>query len=492
MPKKHHHHHHHHADAPRHHRRDKHAVPTFEPPPTIDEEETYFPPTDEEAPPSVWKKRLLIMIVLLSCALAVALGVGLTVGRGSSSSGGSAGRLPGYLPNSPFGVPQNGTTYNSVLRNQPNQVFDVYGRLLTVHDGNIIRHPPSGLYLMVGVVYGECREPFDPSTNLTRRGGNGGIGAPYPGSTQYFGGCQADSNGIPGGAPYGCGSQVNHNVSAWWSPDLATWTPVHGPGPEGAIIMNMAKDWPIAPVVAYLAKGLWNPINNEFVVWLFLNAVPGGNGSYGVIRATDPTGDWTIVTTYVDTLGILEGSDDVAFWQDKTPPYNAYFSYTAYADEPAGTSQYGGHYVFVEKMQGNYYGTLGKAAWSGPDPLFTYTEAQSLFIRNGQYCMSKGVCSCYGYDAQKHPARIIPSSFSHTVCCVFSASSFNDTLSYISCSSSPYGPFAQGVAFSAAVSGQQASISSYYDANGVEQFLWWQDQWVRLDTHNQRRSPVCI
>ena len=236
------------------------------------------------------------------------------------------------------------------------------------------------------MAYGYCTEPLN-STGQPIQGGFGGYlnGNVY----QVFGGCQADPNGIPGGSTGGCGSQATHNISAWYSPDLQNWTPVHGPGPDGAVILHMATDWPLAPAIAYSAKGLWNFANQEFVVWLFLNEYNTEQaGYYGILTATDPTGDWTIRSTTVTTLGNSVFLDDVSLVQDKTPPFTAYFSYTAYANVPL----FDGHWVIVEQMTPSYYATLGTAAWSGPGSLFNYSEAQAMIVRNGQYCMSHGIC----------------------------------------------------------------------------------------------------
>jgi hypothetical protein len=359
--KKHHNRHHHHK---KHHNHRK----------QLKEETVYSPELaetedQEQQPPFPWTTWLVFAAVTVAVVLAIGLGVGLTA-RSSGSSGSQLAQNNSI---------RSTQTYNSVILNAPYQKNDVYGQFMDYHDGAIIRHPPSGLYYLFGMSYGTCIEPLGPD-GTPIQGGNGTL------SNQVFGGCSA-----PGGTQAGnCGDRVDHNVSCWSSPDLATWTPVRGPGPEGAIILNVLKDWP-NPAVIYVAKGLWNPTTNEFVVWLFINAVTDGAGSYGVITATEPSGQWTIQTVAVSTLACPIGLDDVGFVQQKTAPYVGWMTYTCRADLSPG------HEVFIEQLSPDYYSTLGTAAWSGPASLANYTEAQALFLRDGKFCLSRGICSCYGW-----------------------------------------------------------------------------------------------
>lgn len=325
------------------------------------------------------------------------------------------------------------STFQSTILNQPHQKLDTNGEFINIHDGNVIRHPPSGTYYMVGVAYGDCHEY--PGTGLTvAQGGDGGF-------NQVFSGCL-----FPGGTLHQtCGNWYNHTIVMYSSKDLEHWTPIHGG--SNPVIFNMVYDYVQANVVAYTAKGLWNPNTHEIVLWLFLND-EFGVGIYAVITAQYPFTSWTMRDANVQSLNCSQYTDDVALVQMPAPPYTAWFSYTCHA-ELGGND---GHFVFIEEMTPDYYATLGPVRNSGSVPLDTYTEAQAIFYYNGLYCYSRGVCSCYGY---------------------------NDTLNYISCGHSPVGPFTvtQKIPFTAAIPNQQSSIFPYYDADGNRQLMWWGDQW---------------
>ena len=319
---------------------------------------------------------LVAVCVFVTIAAVAGLVVGVVVGLRSSSlsaSPASSGPAGGNVTREYFP--------SVTILNQPHTRNDVYGNIIDVHDGNIVWIPPIAQYALIGMAYGPCIEPqAQGGGNLI--GGDGGI------NEEVFAGCAV------GTTPPACGSNLNHNVSLWLSKDLSSWAPVFGPGPEGAIIFNIAQSWPQQAVV-YCAKGLWNSENNELVVYLFINAVENGYaGSYGVIKAPLPTGPWTIQTTSVDTLGCSEFTDDMGFAQDDVAPFFTYFIYTCYANQPDLQHN---HQVFIEQMTPDYYGTLGTAAWSGPTPLNSFTEATALGLTSdGRWLYLHGVCSCYG------------------------------------------------------------------------------------------------
>ena len=61
--------------------------------------------------------------------------------------------------------------------------------------------------------------------------------------------------------------------------------------------------------------------------------------------------------------------------------------------------------------------------------------------------------------------------------------SYNDTINFLSSSTSPLGPYGlPGIAFSTAIPGQQSSIWTYYDAQGGPQLMYWSDQWQSSPT----------
>ena len=64
---------------------------------------------------------------------------------------------------------------------------------MDAHDGNVFYDPASKLYHWVAASYGTCKEP-------------------------------AGTSGCSGAAPGACGFRLDHNVSVFTSPDLATWT----------------------------------------------------------------------------------------------------------------------------------------------------------------------------------------------------------------------------------------------------------------------------
>jgi len=318
-------------------------------------------------------------------------------------------------------------TYSSVtIQNLPYQRRDVYGTVMDIHGGNVWLQPDLGLYFMFGVSFGFCVEPQN-GTYGDLQGGNGGVDGI---GTQVFAGCFNTT----------CGSHLNHNISCYTSPDLANWTPIHGPGPTGAIIYQMT-DWP-TPGIAFEAKGLWNEQYQYWVLWVNWDAPPDNNGHTSALTAPANGSVWTIQTLIIDTFAYTENFvDDQNFFIDDDGTGYVIYAGNA-ADDP-------GHDTAIEQLTPDFLATLGEAAWSGT--IVSYVEAAAMFKRNGLYWISYGVCSCYGY---------------------------NDTLLYLASSSSALGPYSlPGTPVSASITGQQSTTFAYYDGNGTLQHMLWMDQW---------------
>jgi len=306
-------HHHHHKKRKKKHRHHHH--------------QHYRPPSQQ--PPSRWKWILAVLAVSVVLVLGLGLGLGL---RTSSSKS-----------------PAPAQTYSVTILNQPIVRTDVYGNAMDIHDGNVVLH--NGLYYMFGVMYGSCEEPQSPDGG-DLQGGDGGLGV------QVFAGC-AD-----GTSPGTCGSRLDHNLTAYVSPDLVSWTPINGPGPGGAIIFNILHQWP-EPCVAYVAKALWNDLNQEFVMWLNWNTA-SSVGYSGVLTSPDAV-NWVIQTTAIQTFALgASYTDDFGFLID-----DGGLAYVVYAGS-ANLSP--GHYTAVEQLTNDFYGTLGEEAWSGV--LMNYTEVR--------------------------------------------------------------------------------------------------------------------
>jgi hypothetical protein len=323
------------------------------------------------------------------------------------------------------------SSYLSPILNIPNIRYDVNLQPIDSHDGNV--EGVAGLYYWFGMAYGGCIEPQSPS------GGD---------LQTHFGGC-AD-----GTSPGTCGSRLDHNVTLYSSPDLVTWTPIYG---DSAIILNVLQGWP-QPAVMYCAKAIFNRLTNEFVLWLFWGNATSNSGYYGVMAAPKAQGPWVIITQTVMTMGLgTTELDDMNFVVEEEYPYTAYIIYTGLTATPSGPDSLT-HVVVVEQMTPDYYGTLGAAEMSAPIAYFS--EASAIFKRNGSYCISYGACSCYGY---------------------------NDSQYYMTCAPEPLGPYPMpGVPFTAAITGQQSSIFTFWNGTGYKNEMYFADLWQTAPPPGQK------
>merc|ERR1719272_1990189 len=113
-----------------------------------------------------------------------------------------------------------------------NQRFDVHGRPMDVHDGNVAQWEDGGLYYWYGMGYQDCKHKR-------------GLLPPKdcPGIYRPFG---------------ACGFRADHAVNIYSSPDLASWKF------EGDALPNDARPYGIY----FRPKVIYNNRTKEYVLWV--------------------------------------------------------------------------------------------------------------------------------------------------------------------------------------------------------------------------------
>ena len=231
--------------------------------------------------------------------------------------------------------------------------LDVDGKLMDIHDGNVIQYEKGGLYYYYGVGYGQCHPPFD-----------------YGCAGFYL--------------LKDCGFRTNHTINLYTSPDLQRWTfvrdifPSDGGRPLG---------------IYYRPKVVFNPFTQLYVLWI--NRVerngPFGspnflNASYVVATSRTPDGLFTVVQKRVQSLEYGNPGDFALFVDDDVDERpTAYIAYNSFNNL---------HRIQIEKLTSDFTETLGKTSTTGPlTP--TNNEAPILFKRHGYYYLLFGECCCF-------------------------------------------------------------------------------------------------
>ncbi|KAL1522105.1 hypothetical protein AB1Y20_021748 [Prymnesium parvum] len=233
---------------------------------------------------------------------------------------------------------------------QPRRTTD--GRLMDVHDGNIVQWQRGGRYFWYGMGYQNCTErtgwipPFQ-----------------CPGIYQPFG---------------ACGFRTDHALHVYSSADLVTWSfegdalPAHT-RPRG---------------VYFRPKVVYNQRTAEFVLWINLlyeasatqtplAAYP--NATYLVAVSAAPAGPFRVVQP--SAFLQARGAGDLSILVDGD---EAYVAYDAWSN---------GHRVKVEKLDDRFYNAV--ASPSTPTLTPSSNEAPVLFKRNGWYYLLYGHTCCF-------------------------------------------------------------------------------------------------
>jgi len=279
---------------------------------------------------------------------------------------------------------------------------DVTGSIMDIHDGNTLLLS-DGLYYYYGASYGSCQEP------------------------------QGDSGCADAGMG-NCGFRLDHNVSLWTSPDLATWTPA----PNGPVF-QMAH-FPV-PGILFCPKVIFNEATNLFVLWFNWIGDPAFKESYyAVATAPSPFGPFELVHTNV-TMGEDNTGDFNLFLDDNGAGYIIYTSHITY---PAPN-----HLMSVEQLSWDFLSTTGLNHSSG---FFgdSFVEAPAMFKRDGTYYAVFGSCCCYCKQGSPVYAYSAPSAL---------------------------GPYTKlPTPITGAIPGQQTNIAPFVTADGVE-YMWQGDRW---------------
>lgn len=234
---------------------------------------------------------------------------------------------------------------------------DALGRLMDVHDGEIVRWENSSLYYWYGMGYRNCTE--------TR-----GAIPPYncPGIYKPFG---------------ECGFRTDHAVNLYTSPDLQTWTFVGDVLPHG----QSASSRP--PGIYFRPKVIYNRNTSEFVLWINhlpeastpLEAYP--NAGFVVSVSKSPEGPFRVVTARAAVA--YSGGGDLALFVDPHGFGAAYVAYDAWQN---------GHSVSIERLTDDYHDSLGNTTSPGLlSP--SGNEAPILFERHGAYYLLYGHTCCF-------------------------------------------------------------------------------------------------
>lgn len=229
---------------------------------------------------------------------------------------------------------------------------DAAGRLMDVHDGNLLWH--GGRYLLYGMGYGNCTEkkgwipPWD-----------------CPGIYQRMG--------------IGCGFALDHRLNVYSSADLVSWRF------EGDALPQSVRP----PGIYFRPKVVFNGATGEFVLWINylaqntsrqtpLAAYP--NATYLVAASKSALGPFAVVTPAAHTA--VSGGGD--FTLLAAPSGAAYIAHNGWGNS---------HRLLVEALTPSYHDARPETATA---PLSAKgMEAPLLWEREGWYYLAFGSTCCF-------------------------------------------------------------------------------------------------
>lgn len=242
--------------------------------------------------------------------------------------------------------------------------FDVDGRLMDVHDGNLMQWKPGGRYYWYGLGYQDCQ--------LSR------IYMP----PQYCPGVYDPSG-------EGCGFRNDHILHVYSSLDLVTWRYEADAFPKS----RRPRGIYFRPKVVFDARTseyvLWiNFLRQEGTVWPLNTPLTSyaHNISAVVAKSASPIGPFQIVNPWVRLQVAHVG--DFALLVDPKEPSAAYIAYDAWDN---------GHRVRIEKLNDEWTesAALANPSLSTGDISEADVEAPVLFERSGFYYLMYGSTCCF-------------------------------------------------------------------------------------------------
>lgn len=313
---------------------------------------------------------------------------------------------------------------------------------------------------------------FSSTDSSTSTAASYGLGKEPAGDT----GCANMTIGAPG-------FQMNHNVSLWSSPDLATWTP------HGAVLQmqQVAPALGVANAILFCPKALYDTARQRWVLWF--NYIANGTFAlsyYAVATAPAPDGPYTVVTPRVRLLHDDVG--DFNLLQDG-PGGPAYVVYTSLISAPAPN-----HRMSVELLAPDYT----DSARTGSSGFFgdAGVEAPALFRRGPVYYALFGACCCYCQPGSAIAVHTAPSPLgpwatrgtidvrAPSACGAIGRQAAAAMLVAAAGGAPLPPPHAAGDGSGGAcgfrasnIHAQQTDVALYVDDGGATQALWYGDGW---------------
>ena len=252
---------------------------------------------------------------------------------------------------------------------------DTRGRLMDVHDGNLIQWEPNGRYYWYGIGYQNCtlERIYMPPQYCV-------------GVFQPFG---------------GCGFRDDHTLSVYSSIDLVQWTY------EGdALPMELRPRG-----IYFRPKVIFDQRTSEYVLWVnylrqqSATSWPGTtplqsymtNISTVVGKSTSPLGPFRIAAPPIEMRNLqVGGVGDFALISagDK-----AYIAYDAWDN---------GHRVRVEQLNDDWTASMPGAAFTTGDLSEKDVEAPMLFQRDGWYYLIYGSTCCFCAEGGGAVVQVAP------------------------------------------------------------------------------------
>ena len=317
--------------------------------------------------------------------------------------------------------------------------LDVTGTIMDAHDGRVQFY--NGLYYLYAVEYGLCVEPYPT-------------------------GCVQTSDK--------CGFRLDHNISIWTSPTLASgsWT-----------FQAYAFPWIERPAgTLFRPDVVYNQKTKQYVLWWNWVASNGTYMGYAAATSASPAGPFVLKTAQTNLTrnnATFHAGDGHIFVDPKDQ--KAYFIYGA------------NYYMGLEELTSDYLASTGKSV------MFSeyFIESPFMFVRQNVYYALFGHCCCFcfqgsGVIVHTAPTPMGPWKTQGDVACRTGLKSQTSTTTLLGMQPTPGQGCLYNGSTDVSVTRSQQNFVVEVGAPGNETFLWVGDRWSQAPDGLKGHDPTYV